>query len=159
MFNPQFIITPKINSAVAKIERLRTLVDQAIILPELEIQLRFRATVEAVHSSTSIEGNPLNSQQVQKVLKGEIVTAPEYAVREVLNYKKALYCLNCREQSAPAMTVNDILHLHNLVMDGLFSREKTGHFRPGNGLYRRRNFRQGTCSLYGAKSQRCDETR
>ena len=115
-----------------EIERLRTLVNQASILPELEIQLRFRATVEAVHSSTSIEGNPLNRQQVQKVLHGEVVTAPDYAIREVLNYKTALDWLNSREQSVEPITVRNILHAHSILMDKLLPEEKTGHFRPGD---------------------------
>ncbi|MEK7458298.1 MAG: Fic family protein, partial [Patescibacteria group bacterium] len=120
------------NSTVAEIERLRTLVSRASILPELEIQLRFRATVEAVHSSTSIEGNPLNKQQVQKVLHGEVVTAPDYAIQEVLNYKKALDWLNSREQSDEPIKVDDILHVHSILMDKLLPEEKTGHFRPGD---------------------------
>ncbi len=115
-----------------EIERLRTLVNQASILPELEIQLRFRATVEAVHSSTSIEGNPLNRQQVQKVLHGEVITAPEYAIREVLNYKRALDWLNSREQSVESIKASDILHMHSILMDKLLPEEKTGHFRPGD---------------------------
>ena len=129
MFTPRFTITSEINSAVAKIEQLRTLVDQASILPELEIQLRFRATVEVVHSSTSIEGNPLNQQQVQKVLHGEAVTAPAYAIQEILNYKRAIDWLYSLEET---ITANDILHLHSLVMDKLLPEAKTGCFRPGD---------------------------
>ena len=68
MFKPKFTITPEINNRIAQIEKLKVLVDQAKILPELEIQLRFRATVESVHSSNSIEGNPLNKQQVEEIL-------------------------------------------------------------------------------------------
>lgn len=132
MFKPKFTITPQINSSVVEIERLRTLVNQASILPELEIQLRFRATVEAVHSSTSIEGNPLNRRQVQKVLHGEVVAAPDYAIREVLNYKRALDWLNNREQSVEPITPSDILHMHSILMDKLLPEEKTGHFRPGD---------------------------
>jgi hypothetical protein len=34
-------------------------------VPEQEIALRYQATVEAVHSSTTIEGNPLNKKKVE----------------------------------------------------------------------------------------------
>lgn len=132
MFTPTFTITPEINSRIAEIERLRTLVNQANILPELEVQLRFRATVEAVHSSTSIEGNPLNQQQVQKVLHGETISAPDYAIKEVLNYKKALDWLNGKDASDVFLTVEDILHMHSLVMGKLLPKEKVGKFRPGD---------------------------
>jgi Fic family protein len=131
MFIPLFTITPKINSQIAEIERLRTLVDQATILPELEIQLRFRATVEAVHSSTSIEGNPLNELQVQKVLKGESITAPDYAIVEILNYKRALDWVNTKADVGVGLTTADILYLHKLVIDRLLPKEKSGQWRPG----------------------------
>lgn len=129
MFKPNFIITPEINSKVAEIERLKTLFDQAHILPELAMELRFRATVESVHSSTSIEGNPLNEQEVKKVLEGSVVSAPDYAIQEVLNYKKAIIWLN---KEAAILNVKDILLLHSLVMEKLLPLKKVGAFRPGN---------------------------
>jgi len=132
MFQPKFTITPEINTRIAEIERLRTLVDQAVILPELEVQLRFRATVEAVHSSTSIEGNPLNELQVQKLLHGKSITAPDYAIRVVLNYKKALDWLHSQEIMDKQFLSRDILDLHSLVMDRLLPAKKVGHFRSGD---------------------------
>lgn len=132
MYNPHFTITPKINSQIAEIEGLRTLVDHAAILPELEVQLRFRATIEAVHSSTSIEGNPLNEQQVRKVLQGEVVTAPNYAIIEVLNYKQALDWMNERQTSKKVLTATDILDLHKIITSRLLPKEKSGHWRPGD---------------------------
>ncbi len=106
--------------------------DQATILPELEVQLRFRATVEAVHSSTSIEGNPLNEQQVQKVLQGQTITASDYAIAEVLNYKRALDWLNKKENSNVDLTTKDILDLHGIVTAKLLPKEKSGNWRPGD---------------------------
>lgn len=131
MFTPIYTITPEINSRIADIERLRTLIDHATILPELEINLRFRATVESVHSSTSIEGNPLNENQVQKVLKGEVIRAPDYAIIEVLNYKNALDWLAQLDQTGQNLRPKDILTLHKLLMAKLLPDEKVGHWRPG----------------------------
>lgn len=132
MFKPSFTITSKINNRIAEIERLRTIVDQAAILPELEVQLRFRATVETVHSSTSIEGNPLNELQVRKVLKGEIVAASDDAIVEILNEKRALDWINKKASSNSELTIKDVLTLHGIVTDILLSKEKSGHWRPGN---------------------------
>jgi Fic family protein len=132
MFKPVFTITPQINSQIAEIERIRTIVDQAAILPELEIQLRFRATVEAVHSSTSIEGNPLNELQVQKVLRGEIITAPDYAITEITNYKRALDWINTKAELKSPLTSRDILDVHRIVIDTLLPKEKSGNWRPGD---------------------------
>ncbi len=131
MFKPKFTITPAINTTIAEIEKLKTIVDQATILPELEVQLRFRATVEAVHSSTSIEGNPLNQLEVQKLLQGDAITAPDYALKEVLNYKQALDWLNEKTTKKRFLSSKEVLKLHSLVMDGLLPKKKTGMWRLG----------------------------
>lgn len=130
MFKPKFTITSKVNSRIAIIEKYKTLVDQATILPELELQLRFRATVESVHSSTSIEGNPLNEQQVENILQGNVISAPDYAIQEVLNYKKALDWLNKNSFKFP-LTLKRILEIHKILMTGLLPENKVGVLRPG----------------------------
>lgn len=130
MFKPQFTITPSINNRIAEIEKYKTLVDQATILPELELQLRFRATVESVHSSTSIEGNPLNRQQVEKILHGNTITASDYAITEVLNYKRAIDWLE-KQQVLHVLNPKQILKLHRILMGGLLPNEKVGVWRPG----------------------------
>ena len=131
MFKPKFTITPEINTNIAEIEKRKTLFDQANIIPELAIELRFRATVESIHSSTSIEGNPLNEQEVQKVLEGTTVSAPEYAVQEVLNYKNAINWLNQRDATSSILNEKEILKLHSIVMENLLSPEKVGRYRLG----------------------------
>ncbi len=130
MFKPKFTITPQINSQIAEIEKLRTIMDQSVIFPELEIQLRFRATISAVHSSTSIEGNPLSKNQVEKIISGKVITAPEYAIREVLNYKKAIDWLLKRKPDFKP-NAESILRIHKILMDGLLLSEKVGKWRPG----------------------------
>lgn len=130
MFKPKFTITSEINNRVAEIEKHKTLIDQATILPELEIQLRFRATVESIHSSTSIEGNPLNEQQVKNILHGNTITAPDYAIKEVINYKKAIDWLN-KVKSDCLLSPKQIKHAHKILMAGLLPEEKVGNWRPG----------------------------
>jgi len=130
MFKPKFIITSKINSKIAEIEKLKLVFNQTKIIPEFEVELRFRATVESVGSSTSIEGNPLNLQEVEKVLKGKIVSAPDYAIQEVLNYKDALDWLNQREDAS--LSSNEILKLHRILMLKLLPSSKVGKCRSGD---------------------------
>lgn len=132
MFKPNFVITPEINTKIAEIEKLKTLFDQANILPELAVELRFRATVESIHSSTSIEGNPLNKQEVKKVLEGDFISAPDYAIQEVLNYKNAMNWLNQRSNSTKSLNEKEILKLHGLVMEKLLPPNKIGSYRPGD---------------------------
>lgn len=117
------------NSRIAEIERIRAQVERTSILPEVEVHLRLRATIESVHSSTSIEGNPLSELQVQEVLKGKIIHAPDYAVIEVRNYKKALDWIGRQQNSS--LSSREILSLHRLMMKELLPSEKVGHFRQG----------------------------
>lgn len=90
MYKPNFTITSSVNNRVAEIERIKGVVDSSNILPEREIALRYRATVDAVYSSTTIEGNPLSKSEVADVLAGKPVFGSQRAIIEVQNYKKAL---------------------------------------------------------------------
>ncbi len=132
MFKPKFTITPSINNKIAEIEKLKTIFDHSSIIPELAIELRYRATVESVHSSTSIEGNPLNQQEVEKVLAGTTISAPDYAIKEVLNYKNALNWLGQREKTKSTLNSNEILKLHSILMLNLLPTHKVGSYRPGD---------------------------
>ena len=60
MYKPSFEISPELVSKLTQIENIRAQVDHGHILPERLVNLRYRASVEATLSSTSIEGNPLN---------------------------------------------------------------------------------------------------
>ena len=132
MFKPKFIITPEINNKIAEVEKLKTIFDQANIIPELAIELRFRATVESIHSSTSIEGNPLNQQEVKKVLEGSTISAPDYAIQEVLNYKNALHWINQKKETQDILNSNEILKLHSILMENLLPSQKIGNYRSGD---------------------------
>lgn len=130
MYNPQFIITPEINNYIAKIEAIRQKVKDTKILPEQEIALRFRATIEAVYSSTTIEGNPLNKNQVARALANKL-NSWERAVIEVQNYKKALDWITKRFKSKKDISLKDILRLHTFVGDQLLPKHKVGQLRLG----------------------------
>ncbi|MFZ1721826.1 MAG: Fic family protein [Microgenomates group bacterium] len=132
MFKPKFTITPQINTNIAEIEKLKTLFEQATILPELAVELRFRATVESVHSSTSIEGNPLNQEEVQKIVRGKTIYAPDYAIQEVINYKNAINWLQKQQASRSLLNEKQLLNLHGLIMKNLLPSEKVGKYRTGD---------------------------
>ena len=131
MFKPNFTITNELLNHVAEIESLRTMVGHARLLPERAIELHYRATVEKVYSSTSIEGNPLTRKQVASVLSGQSVARRKYAEIEVRNYKKALDFIEKRKSAGGALETGDILHLHELAMKGLLPDEKVGKLRSG----------------------------
>lgn len=131
MYDPKFTITSSINNKIAKIEAIRQKISSAKILPAQEIALRYKAAVESVHSSTSIEGNPLNPKQVRNALEGKM-NAWEKRVIEVINYKKAWDWIVKRSKGKSAITVKDIFHLHSLVMKDILSPDKLGHIRPSS---------------------------
>lgn len=129
MYEPNFTISPRINSAIAEIERLRAVVERSHILPTKEIVLRRRASIEATRSSTGIEGNPLTEREIELVLAGQKVSASEHFITEVINYKKALSYIEKRAENDQAITSGDILSVHSIVMKGLLPKKKVGVFR------------------------------
>lgn len=135
MYTPKYTISNELLRKVAEIEKLRSQIDGSYILPEREIELRYRASVEATHSSTSIEGNPLNLKQVEKVLiDGKELTRHQYAEIEIKNYKKALDWVDRRKDTKCPILLTDILTLHKIVTDKLLSPEKVGILRQ-NPIY------------------------
>jgi len=132
MYNPIYAITNEMLNEISEIEAIRSRIAHSVILPEREIEMRYRATVEATHSSTSIEGNPLNIKQVAKVLfdaSGNPVTRHRYAELEVRNYKKALDFVEKRKSAKESIQLADILSIHKTVMNGLLPEEKIGKLR------------------------------
>jgi Fic family protein len=133
MYKPKYTITDQLLGAIAEIERYRSKVDASVILPEREIEMRYRATVEATHSSTSIEGNPLSLKQVEAVLSSrEQITRHQYAETEVKNYKRALDYIEKRAAIPKPISLPDILAIHKIIMTGLLPEEKIGNLRSGN---------------------------
>jgi len=129
-YRPKYQITDELLSAIADIEVLRTHISSSYILPEREIEMRYRATIEEVHSSTAIEGNQLNIKQVEKVLaNGKPLTRHRYAEIEVRNYKRALEFVDKRKLTEEPIALTDILTIHSIITDSLLSDERTGKLR------------------------------
>lgn len=127
---PHYIITNDILSNISEIESISSEVKGYRILPKREVELRYRATVEASFSSTSIEGNPLSYKQVEKVLSSKSqLDRSQYAEIEVKNYKKALNFIDKRKLSKKSITKTDVLKIHKLVTTDLLEEQKVGVWR------------------------------
>lgn len=87
------------------------------------LELRRTNRLEAVHSSTAIEGNTLTQAQVAAVAKGEPVFAPPRAVKEVENALAAYDALD----GLDPWSVEDFLRAHALLTAGLVG--ESGTFR------------------------------
>lgn len=132
-YEPKYTITDDILARVAEIESIKTKVDVSYLLPEREVEMRHRATVEATHSSTSIEGNPLDYKQVEKALSTtNTLTRHQYAELEVRNYGKALNFVDKRKKINNPITLQDILKLHAIIMDSLLPDDKVGKLRKND---------------------------
>ncbi len=130
MYHPKYKITDHILNLISQIEVLRTQVNSCRILPEREAELYYRSTVEATHSSTSIEGNPLNLKQVQSALRNKNpLTRRRYAEIEARNYHSALDWIARRKDSRLPLSVEDILTLHGIITKGLLTTDREGSWR------------------------------
>ena len=129
-YNPKYTITDKIRDNLQKIEKLRNTVASSRILPEVEVSVRYRASIEAVHSSTSIEGNSLSANEIRAIISSDkIYTKEEYAEIEVQNYKAALDYIETRRHGLNEITIKDALELHRIITDRLVPKRKNGKFR------------------------------
>src|ERR1700690_2034319 len=94
MFKPRFTITNKILKNIGSIEASKEVIDNAPLLPYFEKEFREDAMVRTIHYGTHIEGNELNLNEAEKVLKGQDVSARERDVQEVINYRKVMDYIN-----------------------------------------------------------------
>lgn len=130
MYKPNYSITQIILNAISEISVIKAVVERSKVLPLNEAQLRRQAIARMAHTSTSIEGNKLAQFQVDKVLAGMSVNADTKSIAEVRNYQKALQELD-KLVDKKTITIEDVLHLHSILMKTLVEEEKCGHFRKG----------------------------
>ena len=129
-YKPKYTITEKIRSDLSDIEKIKDQIRGKRVLPEAEASIRLRASVESVHSSTSIEGNPLNVNEVRAIVTSDrILTREEYAEIEVKNYKNALDYIDKRRHGSAEITLDDIFELHRIITDRLLDKTRSGRIR------------------------------
>ena len=132
MFNPKYTINSKILSNITEIVEIKAAVERSKVLPLNEAQLRRQAILRMAHTSTSIEGNKLAQFEVGKLIEGKAVRAPQKDILEVENYYKALKLLENLSKAKSDITLEEILKLHKIVIEGLVDKEKVGKYRPSD---------------------------
>jgi len=136
-FNPRFTITPKVASALMRIEAAKESIRYLPITPTVLATLRETARLFSTHYSTMIEGNRLTQEQVSKVLKKrEHFPGRERDEREVLGYYAAQEKIEQLAAANKPITVQQIKLLHALVMAGGRRRIKPTAFRDGQNVIR-----------------------
>ena len=127
MFEPQFTYTDKIVNYIAKIASAKEVISNAKIIPLYDAKLKQDALIRSSHYSISIEGNPLNLDEVKTLIKNNQKPTTK-AEQEVLNYFNVLNQLN--NYCDKPITKNTILSVHkDLTKDLLKNPEYEGKFR------------------------------
>jgi len=90
MFQPNFQITNKLLDSISKASAIREVIINAPILPAKEASLKYAVVLANAHASTSIEGNTLTIDDVNKLAEGGEVLKTRKEKQEVLNYLSAL---------------------------------------------------------------------
>jgi Fic family protein len=131
MYIPKYTITNPVLKFIGHIEACKEVIDHAPLLPHYERQFREDALIRTVHYGTHLEGNSLDLDQAEKVMKGGEVVARQRDIVEVINYRKAMdFIAEARTQS-PQFTIDETLikKLHKLTVDKIMPAEKCGVYR------------------------------
>ena len=130
MFNPKYLITPKLLDNIKKIAEFRTLLNNRRFQDTVLVEFERSAREISSYSSTSIEGNPLPLTEVKKILKHHPANIND-SEKEVLNYNEALSELNNILKRAENVTfdLKLVLKIHSFVIKGLLDTSRSGNFR------------------------------
>ncbi len=135
-FEPKFNITPRIASALMRIEAANEAVRHLPITPAVLASLRETARLYSTHYSTMIEGYRLTREQVARVVeKQEHFPGRERDEKEVLGYYAALEKVEFARTPSP-VTERQIKLLHALVMAGGSRRPTPTSYRDGQNVIR-----------------------
>lgn len=114
MFQPNFEYTSKMVNTLVEITSARDMIVNSYIIPKLELSLRRDALIKSAHASTAIEGNPLNLDDVDRLLQGQRVIALEKSKQEVINYLDVLQNIGDYQEDGK-ITEQMVLKLHRDV--------------------------------------------
>lgn len=115
MFEAKFAYTTDIVNDLIKIERYRTSLEYLYLPTRVKQELIYKAKMKKTHFSTSIEGNVLSYDQVEKVISKKESGAKVNAEREVLNYWDALEFLENEHLEKSEITIDFIKELHSII--------------------------------------------
>ena len=137
MFEPKFIITPKIADALMRIEAARQAVVDLPLTPKVRARLRETARLLSTHYSTQIEGNRLTLDEATRVIQKDAhFPDRKRDEQEVLGYYRALDELEKLSIKKLKITEKTVQTLHALVMGGKRGKVKPTPYRDGKNVIR-----------------------
>lgn len=136
-FNPNYQITLKIANGLVRIEAAKEKILHLPLTPTVLASLRETARLYTTHYSTMIEGNRLEPQQIQEVLKHEgHFPGREREEYEVKGYYAALNQVEMWARKDVAVGEKIIQTLHALVMADGRIKVKPSPYRDGQNVIR-----------------------
>ena len=115
MFQPKFTYTNDIVNDLLNIERYKTQLEYLYLPTRIKQEMMYKAKMKKTHFSTSIEGNVLSYDQVERVITEKGKKTKIDAEREVVNYWDALsYLEKCKEEKR-LINHQLILELHGII--------------------------------------------
>ena len=129
-FQPKYTISSKLLGNIKRIATLIYDLNHKQKLPKVVLmELLKQAREISAHASTSIEGNPLPLTEVKRIIKNHPRHVRD-SEREVVNYNKALICLDKLTKKKDAkIDLSLVLDIHESVTDGLISVSRCGKLR------------------------------
>ncbi len=136
-FKPFFSITSKIARDLIRIEAAKERILHLPLTPTILASLRETARLFTTHYSTMIEGNRLDPQEIEKVLKHEgHFPGRERDEKEVKGYYAALQGVEQWAAKQAPVTEIIIRTIHALVMAGGRRKIKPTPYRKGQNVIR-----------------------
>ena len=136
-FDPKYIISPKVMNDLLRIEAAKQKILHLPLTPTVLSSLRETARLYTTHYSTMIEGNRLDPEQVEEVLKHQgHFPGRERDEHEVKGYYAALTQVEKWTAQGVNITEKMIQTLHALVMANGKKRIKPTAYRDGQNVIR-----------------------
>ncbi|MBI2029919.1 Fic family protein [Candidatus Gottesmanbacteria bacterium] len=138
MYEPSFTLNNKILKSIGVIEAARAVILNSPLVPSWEAKFREDALVRSTHHGTHIEGNALNLEQADAVLKGKQVIARDRDIQEVINFRNVLgYLDQLAEATGDLCYCENVLkEIHRLTTDKIMPIEKSGSYRKAQVVIR-----------------------
>ncbi|KKQ38152.1 MAG: hypothetical protein US55_C0013G0002 [Candidatus Levybacteria bacterium GW2011_GWC2_37_7] len=119
MLNISYNISPRLQDYLNKIEDLRKQILLAPIPPDIELRLRWEATINRIHYSLKLAGNSMKKTDMLKLLSEVTHKKTNNDQKTVLKYKKALdYISRNWQGSQNAIDAQALIDLHRIIGNG-----------------------------------------
>lgn len=136
-FKPRYIITPTIAHNLMRIEAVKENIAHLPINPTILASLRETVRLHTTHYSTMIEGNRLNTAQIEEVIKHKgHFPGRERDEHEVKGYYSALQYVEQVAAKGGSITELTIQKIHALVMQKSDSKSNSSVYRDGQNVIR-----------------------